>query len=41
MLTAWGDSIKEDEGTEEEDAAVAFMARSDSDSDDEPLDSLT
>jgi len=37
MLAAWGNSIKEDEGTEEEDAAVALMAKSDSDSDDEPL----
>jgi len=40
MLAAWGDSTEEDEGTEEEDAAVALMARSDSDLDDEPLDSL-
>ena len=40
MPVAWGDSTKEDEGTEEEDAVVALMARSDSDSDDEPLDSL-
>jgi len=30
MLAAWGDSTKEDEGTEEEDAAIALMARSDS-----------
>jgi len=35
-----GDSTEEEEGTEEEEVAVAFMARSDSDSDDEPLDSL-
>jgi len=40
MLAAWGDSAKEDEGTEEENAAVALMARSDSDSNDEPLGSL-
>jgi len=40
MLAAWGDSTEEDEGIEEEDAAIALMARSDSDSDDEPLDSL-
>jgi len=40
MLAAWGDSTEEDEGAEEEDAAVALMARSDSNSDDEPLDSL-
>ena len=40
MLAGWGDSTEEDEGTEEEDATVALMARSDSDSDDEPVDSL-
>ena len=40
MLIAWGDSIEEDEWTEKEDVAVALMARSDSDSDNEPLDSL-
>jgi len=41
MLAAWGDSTKEDEGTKEEDAAVALMAWSESDSKDEPLKSLT
>ena len=41
MLAAWGDSTEDEEGTEEEDAAVALMARSDSDSDDEPMDSLS
>ena len=40
MLAARGDSTEDNEGTEEEDAVVALMARSDSDSDDEPLDSL-
>jgi len=40
MLAAWGDSTEEDEETEEEDATAALMARSDSDSNDEPLDSL-
>jgi len=40
MLAAWGDSIEDEEGTEEEEVAVALMARSDSDSDDESLDSL-
>jgi len=40
MLAAWGDSTEEEEGIEEEEAAIALMARSDSDSDDEPLDSL-
>ena len=40
MLAAWGDSTEEEEETEEEEVVVALMARSDSDSDDEPLDSL-
>ena len=40
MLAAWGDSTEEDEGSDKEDAAVALMAKSDYDSDDEPLDSL-
>jgi len=40
MLAAWGDSTEDEEGTEEEDAAVALKARSDSDLDDEPLDCL-
>ena len=43
MLAALGDSTEEEEeeeGTEEEDAVVALMARSDTKSDDEPLDSL-
>ena len=35
MLAAWGDSIEEEEGTEEEKATVALMARSDSESDEE------
>jgi len=39
-LRLGGDSTKEDEGTEEEDVAVALVAKSDSDPDDEPLDSL-
>jgi len=40
VLAAWGDSTEEDEGTEEEDVAVAPMAKSNSNSDDEPLNSL-
>ena len=40
MLAAWGDSTEDDEGTEEEDATLALMARSDSESDDDSLDSL-
>ena len=40
MLTAWGDSTEEEDEIEEEKAAVALMAKSDSESDEEPLDSL-
>jgi len=40
MLAAWGDSTEDNEGTEQEDAALALMARSDSELDVEPLDSL-
>jgi len=40
MLAAWGDSTEEEEGTEEEEAAVALMARSDLESDEESLDGL-
>ena len=40
MLAAWGDSTEEEEEIEEEEAVIAFMARSDSDSDNEPLDNL-
>jgi len=40
MLAAWGDSTEEEEGTEEEEATVALMARSDSETDEESLDSL-
>jgi len=39
MLAAWGDTTEDDEASEEE-KAIALMARSESDSDDEPLDSL-
>ena len=37
MLAAWGDSTEDDKASEEEEVAVALMARSESDSDDEPL----
>ena len=40
MLTTWEDSTEDDEVTEEEDATLALMARSDSESNDESLDSL-
>jgi len=40
MHAAWGDSTEDDEGIEEEDATLALMARSDSESDGESLDSL-
>jgi len=40
ILATWGDSTEEEEGPEEEEVVVALMARSDSESDDESLDSL-
>jgi len=40
MLAAWGDTTKDDEASEEEEVTVALMARSESDSDNEPLESL-
>ena len=40
MPVAWGDSTEEEEGTEEEEAAVALMGRSDSETDEESLGSL-
>jgi len=40
MFVAWGDTTEDDEASEEEEAFAALMARSKSDSDDEPLDSL-
>ena len=39
FLAAWGDTIKDDESYEEEEDVVG-LGRSESDSDDEPLDSL-
>ena len=41
MLAAWGDSSEDDEGSEAEEADIALMARSDTDSDDESTNSLT
>jgi len=40
MLATCGDTMEEDEVSEEEEAAVALMARSESDSDDETVDCL-
>ena len=40
MIAAWGDSTAEEDETEEEEAAVALIARSDTESDDEPIDRL-
>jgi len=40
MLAACGDTTEDDEASEEAEDVVALMARSESDSDDEPLDSL-
>ena len=40
ILAAWGDSTENDEASEEEEVAVALMVRSESDSNNEPLESL-
>ena len=40
MLAAWGETTEEDENSDEEEAELALMARSDSESEDEPMDSL-
>ena len=40
MLVAWGDLTNDDEASEEEEVVVALMARSESELDDEPLESL-
>jgi len=40
MLAAWGDTAEDYEASDEEKVAVALMARSESDLDDEPLESL-
>jgi len=40
MLAVWEDSIEEEDETEEEEAVVALMAKSDSESHEEPLDIL-
>jgi len=40
MLAAWVNTTEEDEASEEDEAAAALMAKSELDSDDEPVDSL-
>jgi len=40
MLAAWGDSTEEEEGFEEEEEAIALMARSETDSNGESSESL-
>ena len=40
MLAAWDDTTGDDEAFEEEEAVVALIARSESNSDIEPLESL-
>jgi len=40
MLTPWGDSTEDDEASKKEAVVVALMVRSESDSNDEPLESL-
>ena len=39
-MAAWGETTEEDENSDEEEAELALMARSDSESEDEPMDSL-
>jgi len=40
VLAAWRDSTEDDEASEEEEVVVALMVRSESNSDDEPLENL-
>jgi len=40
MLAVWGDTTEDDEASKEEETAVALIASSESESNDEPLDSL-
>ena len=40
-MAAWGDTSEEDEASEEEEAVVALMAKSESESDVEPVESLS
>ena len=40
MLAAWGDTTEDNEAIDEEEVVIALMARSESDSDDESLESL-
>jgi len=40
MIAAWGDSTDDEEGYDEEEEAVALMARSETDSNEESSDSL-
>ena len=41
MLAAWGDTIEDNEASKEEKAAVALMPKSESNSDDKPVDSVS
>jgi len=41
MMAAWGDTSEEDEASEEEEATVTLMAKSESESDVEPVESLS
>ena len=40
MLATWGDSTEEEEGSKEEEKAIALMTRSETDSDEESIESL-
>jgi len=41
MMAAWGETLEEKEGSQQEEAAVALMARSESESDFDPVESLS
>ena len=41
MMATWGETSEEEEGSQEEAAAVALMARSESEWDFEPVESLS
>jgi len=41
MMAAWGDTSEEDDASEEEEATVVLMAKSESESDCEPVESLS
>ena len=40
-MAAWGETLEKEEGSQEEETAVALIARSESESDFEPVESLS